>query len=95
MSAVHTDKTILIFCEYINDSKQYNSTIICDILNQPPKMSGLSYFSIQIQSWIFKIPSKSNHSQTFLKLKVHVQIKSNKITKIQLFNNKYHAIRFD
>jgi len=28
----------------------------------PPEMSGLSYFAIQIQSWLFKIKSKSKHS---------------------------------
>jgi len=33
MSAAHTDKIILIFCEYKNYSKESNSTIICDILN--------------------------------------------------------------
>jgi len=27
-----------------------------------PKMSGLSNFAIQIQSWIFKTQSKSNYS---------------------------------
>jgi len=34
MSAAHTDQIILIFCEYKNhNSKENNSTIICDILN--------------------------------------------------------------
>jgi len=33
MSAAHTDKIILIFCEYKNHSKENNGTIICDILN--------------------------------------------------------------
>ena len=33
-------------------------------------------------------------SKLFLKLKVQVQIKSKKFNKIQLFNNKYHAILF-
>jgi len=34
MSAAHSDKIILIFCEYKNhNSKENNSTIICDILN--------------------------------------------------------------
>ena len=33
MSAAHTDKIILIFCECKNNSKENNSTIICDILN--------------------------------------------------------------
>jgi len=31
------------------------------------EMSGLSYFTIQIQSWIFKTQSKSNHSTKFFK----------------------------
>ena len=30
MSAAHTDKLILIFCEYKNHSKENNNTIICD-----------------------------------------------------------------
>jgi len=34
MSATHTDKIILIFCEYKNHSKENNSTIICDILTE-------------------------------------------------------------
>jgi len=33
MSAAHTEKIILSFCEYQNHSKENNSTIICDILN--------------------------------------------------------------
>ena len=33
MSPAHTDKIILIFCEYKNLSKENNSTIICEILN--------------------------------------------------------------
>jgi len=33
MSAAHTDKIILIFCEYKNHSQENNSTNICDILN--------------------------------------------------------------
>jgi len=32
MSAAHTDKIILIFCEYKNHSKEDSSTTICDIL---------------------------------------------------------------
>jgi len=36
MSA-HTDKIILIFCEYYYHSKENNSTIICDILNHCQK----------------------------------------------------------
>jgi len=39
MSAAHTDKIILIFCEYENHSKENNSTIICDILNQSQAIS--------------------------------------------------------
>jgi len=27
-----------------------------------PDMSGLSYFTIEIQAWIFEMQSKSNHS---------------------------------
>jgi len=35
-----------------------------------PKMCGLSYFAIQIQSWFFKTQCKSNHSPTiFLNVK--------------------------
>jgi len=34
MSAAHSEKIILIFCEYKNHSKENNSTIICYILNQ-------------------------------------------------------------
>jgi len=30
-----------------------------------PEMNGLSYFAMQIYSWIFKTQSKSNHSPTF------------------------------
>jgi len=33
MSAAHSDKIILIFCEYKNHSKDNTATIICDILN--------------------------------------------------------------
>jgi len=35
----------------------------------PAEMSGLSYFAIQIQSWIFKTQSKSNPSPTFFEMK--------------------------
>jgi len=34
ISAVHTDKIILIFCGYRNHSKENTATLICDILNQ-------------------------------------------------------------
>jgi len=34
---------------------------------QGSEMSGLSYFAIQIQSWIFKTQSKSNHSPKSLR----------------------------
>jgi len=30
-------------------------------LIQEPETSGLSYFTVQTQSWIFKTQSKSNH----------------------------------
>jgi len=33
MSAAHTDKIILIFCEYKKHSKENTTTIVCDILN--------------------------------------------------------------
>jgi len=33
MSAAHTDKIILIFCEYKNHSKENTAAINCDILN--------------------------------------------------------------
>jgi len=33
MSAAHTDKIVLIFCEYENYSKENTTPIICDILN--------------------------------------------------------------
>ena len=33
MSAAHTDKIILIFCEYKTNSKENTPTIICGILN--------------------------------------------------------------
>jgi len=51
------------------------------------EMSGLSYFTIQIQSWIFKTQSKSNHSTKFFKNvgpspnKVRILIKSSFFTK--------------
>ena len=32
MCAAHTDKIILIFCEYKNHSKENTTTIICEIL---------------------------------------------------------------
>ena len=37
MSAAHTDKIILIFCEYKNHSEENNSTIIHEILNHSHK----------------------------------------------------------
>jgi len=33
MSAAHTDKIILTFCEYKNHSKENTATIFCDSLN--------------------------------------------------------------
>ena len=33
MSAAHTGKIILIFCEYENHNKENATTIICDVLN--------------------------------------------------------------
>ena len=33
MSAAHSDKIVLIFCEYKNHSKENTTIIICDILN--------------------------------------------------------------
>ena len=69
MSPAHTDKIILIFCEYKNHSKEDNSTIICDILNHSQenfviKIKQISWscpdpiFSkIKIQSWSKKIAS--------------------------------------
>jgi len=37
MSAAHTDKIILIFCQFKNHSKENNKNIICDILNHPQR----------------------------------------------------------
>jgi len=60
MSAAHTDKIILSFCEYKNHSKENTATIICEILNHSlgnfvieiKKISScFSKISIQIQSW--------------------------------------------
>ena len=53
---------------------------------------GLSYFSIQIQSWIFKTQSKSILQKIFnLKPKTKWSQKNNKI---QLLNNRNAAIPF-
>jgi len=68
MSAAHTDKIILIFCEYKNYSKESNSTIICDILNHSQEN-----FDIEIKQISWSCPdlfffskwiSKSNPDPT-------------------------------
>jgi len=52
-------------------------------------MSGLSYFTIQIQFWIFKIQSKSNHGPKSLNnIKIQVQIQSRKLTKYRFLTTK-------
>jgi len=76
----------------------YNNAIeFCITLSgnrDAPEMSGLSYFTIHIQSWIFKTQCKFNHSSKKLK---HVKSKpkwSPWDNKIQLFNNKNAVILF-
>jgi len=49
-----------------------------------PKMSGLSYFAIQIQSWFFTTQSKSNHSPKIFQ----VTMKSETLEKCSLFTTK-------
>jgi len=67
MSAAHTDKIILIFCEYKNHSKENNSTIMinCDILNHSQEN-----FVIEIKqiSWSCPDPffSKNKHPNPIL-----------------------------
>jgi len=70
-------------------------TRICNFLcggltaeSYTPEMSGLSYFTMQIQSWIFKTQSKSKRNPKIVKCKLQ------KINKIQLSNNKNAAILF-
>ena len=66
MSATHTDKIILIFCEYKNHSKENITKINGDILNHSQgnfdteikKISwSIKKINISIQSWYKKIPS--------------------------------------
>jgi len=63
-------------------AKIFKQTSLANIINYPiPEMSGLSYFAVQIQSWIFKTQSKSNHSpKKFKKFKLLVQRKCKKLT---------------
>ena len=69
-SAAHTDKIILIFCEYKNYNKQNNSTIICDILNQPQ------------ENFVIEIKQISSHPvliQFFSKINIRIKSWSKKI----------------
>jgi len=53
-------------------------------------MSGLSYFVVEIQAWIFIIESKSNLSQKCLKI---LKSKSKKL-KMHIFNDQIWAVLF-
>jgi len=53
MSAAHTDKITLIFCEYKNHSKENNNTVVSDILNHSQENSVIEIKQISWSDPIF------------------------------------------
>ena len=83
-----------------NGGSRQSRTIACsknesnDSTMSVPEISGMSYFAIQIKSWLFKTQSKSNHNPK--SFNTQVQINSQKLKKYSLFIDKlcniFHTI---